>query len=363
MRSSSRPRFTRAVLLQQFVEPFRRRGGDIVAILRESGLKPDVLLAPDRLIESSTFYSVLEKMAAALGDRYFCANVAREAALHGVPMLRQVADRARSLGEFLVGAMIETGRNSDNVAYSLNVTSEAAVFAIRRTRRLDRPTVQADAAGLAFYVTLFRLSLGEAFDPSRMLVATGSIDGVPPDILPGRAMACTTEAALSISFPPDWLSTPLELVWSTPVLDLHGKGAATADAMALPLLREAIRDNLASSDFDLGQLAQVCGTSPRRLQRILAANGTSFRSLRDEVRRKFSIEMVRHTTEPLQQIALRAGFSDVAAFSRSFRRWTCESPSAHRRRAELDAQEPGGGLAPAAPSESRVKKERPAGPL
>ncbi len=38
---------------------------------------------PERLIEASACYAVMEDMAAALGDAYFCANIARDAALQG----------------------------------------------------------------------------------------------------------------------------------------------------------------------------------------------------------------------------------------------------------------------------------------
>jgi hypothetical protein len=141
MSSETDPRSTRAALLQAFVQPFRARGGDIGEILRRNHLPPEVLSDPDRPIEASTCYAAMEDMAAALGDLYFCANVARAAARSGVPMLRNSAAQAASLGDFLTSAILETGRRFDNVAYTLHVAQEAAVVSIRRTRRIKRPTI------------------------------------------------------------------------------------------------------------------------------------------------------------------------------------------------------------------------------
>ncbi|MCB1489282.1 MAG: helix-turn-helix transcriptional regulator [Bauldia sp.] len=332
MKTTTDPRFTRAVVLQQFVEPFRRRGGDIGKVLQKNAIPLEALDDPNHLIVASALYSALEDMAVALGDSYFCANLARDAALRGVPTLRESATRATSLDDFLVGAVLETGRQFDNIVYALNVTHEAAVFSIRRTRRVERPTPQADAVLVVFYVALFRSGLGKVFDPRRILVSAPSFEAVPPGFLPAQSMVLSPSVALSIAFPPEWLVARFSPRWLVSDPREHVAGPPDQEDVPLASIREFIRDNLANEAFDLARLALVCGSSRRRIQRIFAAHGLTFRSVRDDIRRGVAVDLVTHTDVPLKDVAWQCGLSSEAAFSRSYRRWTGEAPRAHRLR-------------------------------
>jgi len=51
----------------------------------------------------------------------------------------------------------------------------------------------------------------------------------------------------------------------------------------------------------------------------------------DDVRERVAKDALRGPT-PLAEIAYRLGFSDLAAFSRTFRRWTGIPPGPYRRR-------------------------------
>jgi len=328
----SEPKFTRAGLLQILASAFQARGGEISPILQRNGIPEAALTEPDRLVEASAFYAACEDMATALGDRYFCAEIAREAARRGEPTLRDAVARAGSLGDFLVGAVLETSRRFDNVVYSLRMAKEAAIFQIRRTRRITLTTTQADAVGIAFYVTLLRQGLGEVFDPNRMLVAAHSIDGVPPDIVTSNMFVRSTNVALSLTFPADWLLAPFAPGW----IFSDGQTAAPSmpkdDSAVLTFVRDAIRRNIADRAFDLDQLAALCSISRRRLQRTLASKGTSFRKMREAVRREIATELLARHDGPLRDVAWEAGLSGEAAFGRFYQRSTGEPPGAHRRR-------------------------------
>lgn len=327
------PKFTRAILLQQLARPFVARGGDITEVLRRNGLPVELLHDPSQLVEAATLYAVFEDMADMLGDPYFCALVARDGALKGVPQLQKSAT-AKLLGDFLVGSIVETGQSSDNVEHSLNVNQRAAVYSIRRTRRIDRPTIQTDAIGVAFYVTLFQRGLGDVFDASQILVSAPSIEGVPPDLVPASSLARSSKTALSISFPPLWLSAAFSLNWPEPNrLGDNPDQQPRTDGMTLAFMRAMIRANIANKEFDLDALADACRTSRRGIQRTLAAHGTSFRTLQDDVRRETAIELVTNSKTPLKEVASKVGFSSETTLTRSYSRWTGEPPATHRRRA------------------------------
>jgi len=83
---------------------------------------------------------------------------------------------------------------------------------------------------------------------------------------------------------------------------------------------------------DRDTVASMLALSPRTLARKLAAEGTSYGELQREVRFARARELLENRTLQIAEIADRLGFSDPAAFSRAFRTWTAETPSAWRER-------------------------------
>jgi AraC-like DNA-binding protein len=69
---------------------------------------------------------------------------------------------------------------------------------------------------------------------------------------------------------------------------------------------------------------------PRTLRRRLVSEGTSFRALLDEVRRKLAIELLEQDI-PVEQIAKQLGYAETANFTHAFKRWEGVAPSYLRR--------------------------------
>lgn len=80
----------------------------------------------------------------------------------------------------------------------------------------------------------------------------------------------------------------------------------------------------------LDDVAKRLHVSTRTLKRRLAENNTSFSDLVDEVRRQRALLLLEDRSLGIGEIAHRLGYSDVANFTRAFRRWTGRSPAAFR---------------------------------
>ncbi|HZZ11244.1 MAG TPA: AraC family transcriptional regulator [Paraburkholderia sp.] len=70
--------------------------------------------------------------------------------------------------------------------------------------------------------------------------------------------------------------------------------------------------------------------SVRTLCRRLAAEGTNFQSIKDEVRRDISIQKLIRSQDAIAEIAFDVGFDTPSAFHRAFRHWTGSTPNAYR---------------------------------
>jgi AraC-like DNA-binding protein len=88
---------------------------------------------------------------------------------------------------------------------------------------------------------------------------------------------------------------------------------------------------LASGEVGIERLARDLGYSRQTLYRRLKAEGVTYEALLDGLRRRLALRFMREGLS-VKDAAYRLGFSDPAAFSRAFKRWTGSSPSGMRTR-------------------------------
>ena len=80
---------------------------------------------------------------------------------------------------------------------------------------------------------------------------------------------------------------------------------------------------------DLALAAQL---SPRTLRRRLKEEGTSYSALVEQEKKQQALLLLRTTDLSIKEISDRLGYSSVANFARTFRRWTGKTPAASRSR-------------------------------
>ncbi|HEX8525807.1 helix-turn-helix domain-containing protein [Allosphingosinicella sp.] len=88
---------------------------------------------------------------------------------------------------------------------------------------------------------------------------------------------------------------------------------------------------LPSGTVAIDRVARALGTSRQTLYRRLKAEGVTFEQLLDGLRRRLALRLIREQGLAVKEAAWRLGFSDPAAFSRAFKRWTGSSPNSVRR--------------------------------
>ena len=96
----------------------------------------------------------------------------------------------------------------------------------------------------------------------------------------------------------------------------------------------AVRDQLSRSlplAGSLDEVARSLGMAPRTLHRRLHAEGTSFRGVKDALRRELALDWLAQGRRSVAQVATELGYSEPSAFFRAFQGWTGQSPSSYRR--------------------------------
>jgi AraC-like DNA-binding protein len=87
-----------------------------------------------------------------------------------------------------------------------------------------------------------------------------------------------------------------------------------------------LRPMLATGDTSVEIIAGKLGVSRQTLFRKLKAEGVTFERVLDALRHKLSLQYLNEKKLSVNETAYRVGFSDAAAFSRAFKRWTGSSP-------------------------------------
>ncbi|MGH6617426.1 AraC family transcriptional regulator [Sphingomonas sp.] len=87
----------------------------------------------------------------------------------------------------------------------------------------------------------------------------------------------------------------------------------------------------------LPDIAHDMGMSIATLQRRLARERTSFRAVKEELRRDLAITRLNTSRVPVAILAGELGFADSATFQRAFKIWTGNSPGRYRQREQRPA--------------------------
>ncbi|EEB79688.1 transcriptional regulator, AraC family [marine gamma proteobacterium HTCC2148] len=81
----------------------------------------------------------------------------------------------------------------------------------------------------------------------------------------------------------------------------------------------------------LAEVSKTLGYAPTTLKRRLIAEGSTYQSIKNAVRRDSAIYHLAEGEMSIDDIALAAGFADPPSFFRAFKRWTGTSPRAYMR--------------------------------
>jgi AraC-like DNA-binding protein len=83
----------------------------------------------------------------------------------------------------------------------------------------------------------------------------------------------------------------------------------------------------ASQQFTLRHLCRELAVSRQTLSRRLRTEGTTFAEVQELVHRRVADALLRDDALPVAVVSDRLGYSEPAAFSRAYKRWTGRRPS------------------------------------
>jgi AraC-like DNA-binding protein len=312
-----------------------------VRFLRRLPSIPSELLDPLEAVDPNEripIAVVLELLAGAIhlsGDLDIGLKAAREIVPGDYGALEYAARSAPTWGDGanLVGRYMRL--INDALRFSLHTEGERAVVQLDSV--LPLPRASADFQSAAFHIG--SQNFWPSSEPARF--EAWFAHKRPDDIaeyektFPGGVLRFDAPF-YGFTFPSDYLQLPTPD--ADPQLNALLRKHAEAILAELPRaqsLTERVRDlltkQLALGTPSLNQIARHVCMSESTLARHLEEEGTTFKGLLDDLRRRLALRYVGCTQLPIAEIALVLGFSQAAAFHRAFRRWTEQTPLEYRR--------------------------------
>ena len=95
-------------------------------------------------------------------------------------------------------------------------------------------------------------------------------------------------------------------------------------------VRQMIANSVPLTFPTVEELAKEFNTSSQTLRRKLAEEGNSYQAIKDAIRKDRAISLLMNPAIPIKNIAIELGFSDPAAFNKSFKNWFMTTPSGYR---------------------------------
>jgi AraC-like DNA-binding protein len=325
-----------SVLAPALLRYLRQRGAGEAAVAARFDLPSDAAEREEISLAPTTLNELLAITAEALGEPHLGLRLATELPLRRYG-LAELAARASST---VRGALESVSRFAALVHPQLDCTLEVdndhAHFHVRAESQPRNAARHVHEYGLAYALTQCRAGAVHPVSPSRVWFAHAR----PADLVPLYSFFEVRD--LDFGYPDsgftigsNHLEAPTQ--HGDPRLLATVEGVADAALRALPrqnrvsaLLTHRL-ETLLPAEATIEAASRVLHMSPRTLQRRLEDEGTRFSEVLDSARADLARRWLTDKTQSLTEVAFRLGFSDLATFSRAFKRWTGKPPGMWRQ--------------------------------
>jgi len=97
------------------------------------------------------------------------------------------------------------------------------------------------------------------------------------------------------------------------------------------LIAEILPNILGSKNSDIATIAEVLNIHPKKLQRLLGDEGTSYSQITDDVKKNLAARLLSQSDMPIGKIANMLDYSSDRSFGLAMKRWFALSPSDYRK--------------------------------
>ncbi len=298
-------------------------------VCREIGLDVAALQVPEGRMSSDQFNALWEAVAHRADDPYFGLHFGEAASSYSSGhVLFTVMVNCATLGEALERFCRYHSLLADQAPPELRDEGQCVVFTFGQTFCRH----YAEAILAMFSVVVRRLTEDRAqpaevrfaHSPPADLAEHARVFGAPVSFNQPRNALALERQALGT---PIFLANPALLATLEQFAQRALEQLVPADSWASCTIEMVRQLLLRGEKPQLTAVARALAISPRHLQNKLRAEGVSYQSLLDTIRKQMALDWLKRGEMTVCEIAFLLGFSEQSAFTHAFRRWTGMTPS------------------------------------
>jgi AraC-like DNA-binding protein len=317
---------------------------EIAPTLRDFDLDPDLLIhaagLDPRLFEDGTNvvpFAALARLYTLCVARTRCPHfgllVGRRATILSMDLVGRLMQHSETVGAALDGLVTNLGVQDRAVVASLTVIDDMALLTFAVYSPQNERAEQIIDASLAIAVNALRALCGSEWRPTEVLVPRMTPADPEPYRRHFRAPIRFNQESATLVFPTADLKRRVAgadpLLW-TVLEDRMRQLRTNAGVGFSDDIRRLLRTRLMGARCSAEDMAGFLALHRRTLSRRLKGSGQGYRSMTNEVRFEIARHLLEDTEVPLGEIAAALGYSEASAFTRAFRRWSGQTPTAWR---------------------------------
>lgn len=311
-------------------------GGDADQLLRAAGVRPGDDGDPDVFISYRSLVLAVESAAQATDSPDFGRRLARRQGIQILGPVGVAARTAPTMGEALRICSVYLSAYSPAISVSLepDEAADRQFFPFRILARDTPPAPQTIELSLGVALEVFRYLQGQDYHSLNVKLPHTPMGPVQDyrDYYGCPVFFSCREAGHTLRS--DDLNKPVSgdaQAHDAIVRYLEGIVSTDEGTMSAPV-RRLVQQLLPTGAVTMALVARQFALHPKTFQRRLAAEGTTFGELVEEIRRELTEHYLRDTDLGLTQIARELGYAEQSVLTRSSNRWFGLGPSALREK-------------------------------
>ncbi|MDV6246824.1 AraC family transcriptional regulator [Rhodococcus opacus] len=317
---------TRGSAISRVDELITELGGDADALLRSHGIDPLAVGDFDRYVRYEDAAAVLGHAAREFDCLDFGLRLGGMQSIASLGPLSVILRNAETVGEAITNVCRFLGNLAPADTARLTTSAGSAIYSYSTILHNDFDRRQTVEKSQTLAMNAINVMSGDRVIPIKV---TFQHERLAPLESYFDVFACPVEFGQSqnaIHLSPAHLTRVIEdrdeaaLALAQEYLARVHSGVALAEHV-----RDVTRRLLLVGEAGLSRVARAVSLHERTLQRELAAEGTTFEKILDEVRRATAWELAA-TGLQASQLASALGYAEQSSFTRACRRWYGESP-------------------------------------
>lgn len=219
----------------------------------------------------------------------------------------------------------------DGVQLELRATDHIAMWIINWAESGIGAIPYAQDHATALMCIIMKTLCGEQWKPRAVYFEHAELGGLSSFHRFFGAPIAFNSPYTAIAFDPACLSLPLNLPPLNTEMEIEPIKAASPVIDLTQQITNVISLFIDNDECNIEKVADHLCMSKRTVQRRLHEDGTNFKDLVNKVRSDQAVNLLQNAHYSLAEIAAMLGYSQLSAFSRSFKRWHGVSPQTWRK--------------------------------